>query len=704
MSSLLFTSLILTLLITSQSPVRFTYSLDTTELVAGAINDIKITLRNEGPGTATFLSIRLSPSTSGIAILSPPIVFRKIEPNQEVSFHVKIAVSRSTYGMIAILLMQVTYYDVYATMMFTDTFTLSFRVTKISKLEVVGVHVKGKDIIIRLRNVGPVPLCNVSLSMIADNNIVGMPLIHRLSYIDVNEVVNVTFTLTRAYEYVVLRITYNDGWIDEYGIRLPKTIHRVSIVSVVRIGDIVRVKIRNENLFDLENLTVSLKYAGVLVGIPYRITVPLIPASSEVEVEFKVSTNLNTLTVSIEYPDGYLEEENVSVIMYRRASVEIRCLFPEKRVDLGSKAEYPLWLVNKGKAGIYTLRVDGLPNSMNYRFIKDGVEIGAVYLEEGGQTLVTLEVDVPVLPINFTVGKIITFNVSVLTEDDLQAGLIALKLIPTLTRGLRAHSKAWYGGMFTAYQNIHYPGIPYSTGLIPKGSSVAAIFRLEAGEYAFLLYGRYVGSRCDLNLYLFDLDGKRIAVSANGPGKPELVILGTDRKKDILVIVANEEATSAEVGEGVILAVRVIKPPNETEVVTKEPLYQACLLIEIPSISGGMLMFRLYGGSGHLTIYRFTTNRDRMDYDPFLPGGERTVHFDNSTVINHWVSRGEEMVLLVIRTESETRIRISCTFTGRLKMTTGAYKRDIAIAVALMLTIIMALTILREERLIKLSR
>lgn len=74
--------------------------------------------------------------------------------------------------------------------------------------------------------------------------------------------------------------------------------------------------------------------------------------------------------------------------------------------------------------------------------------------------------------------------------------------------------------MFTTSQNIHYPGVPYSTGLLSKGSFIAAIFRLNAGTYAFLLYGPYLGSRCDLNLYLFDLSGKLLAVSANDSGEP----------------------------------------------------------------------------------------------------------------------------------------------------------------------------------------
>ena len=505
----------------------------------------------------------------------------------------------------------------------------------------------------------------------------------------------------KNYEYVVLKITYDDGWIDQVGIRVPKPSHRISVVSVMRIGEMIKVRLRNECGMNLRNVTVSLKYAGVLIGIPYRITIPLIMANSEVEVKFKVESDLNTLTVSIEYPDGFAEEETVTIILYKEYSVEIRCLFPEKNVDLGLKADYPLWLVNRGRAGVYKLAVYGLPSSMTYRFIKDGLEVGAIYLSEGEQTLVTLEIDVPILPVNFTVGRTISFNVSVLTEENIEAGSVMLKLTPVLTRGLQAYSKAWLGKKLSMYQRIHYPGIPYSTGLISKGSSVAAIFELLKGEYAFILYGPYVGTHCDLNLYILDLNGQRLATSANRPGEPELAFLKVNNKKDILVIIANEEATSAEAGEGIILVIKTIKPPNETDLVIKGPLYQAALLVQIPSPTGGTLTIKLQGSKGHIVVYRFTTNRERMEYDPFLPKGDKTVIFKNSTSIDYWVSRGEDYILLLIMTKSEAHIRVECNLTQKLKVTTGTYERDVAVAIAIIVTGLMALILSRGEVLIR---
>jgi len=704
MGCLLFILVALVLLTTSPAPTRFTYSLSSTKLVAGTINDVKITLRNRGPNTAKFVSIKISSSTPGVAVLSPPVVFNEIRQGHSVNFKVRIAVSRGVYGEIVTLNMQITYSDISGAALFTDMFTLSFRVTEISRLELVSVSREGKFVIIKLRNIGPIPINDVSINLLTDDGVIGVPSSYRLSEVGINETVTIKFALKKSREYANLRITYNDGWRDELRIELPRPSHRISVVSVSRKGENVKVKIKNEGILDLENVTISLKYAGALVGIPYRITIPLIAAGDEVEVTFKVRTDLNTVTVSLEYSDGYSEEETVSINIDEEASVDVRCLFPEKSVDLGSKVEYPLWLVNRGSAGIYMLRVEGLPDSVDYRFIKDGVEVRAVYLEEGGQARITLEVEIPGIPVNFTVGEAIGFNISVLTEGGRLAGSLELKLTPVLTKSLRVYSKAWYGEILMASQSVHYPGVPYSTGLLPKGASIATMFRLEASEYAFLLYGQYIGSRCDLNMYIFDLSGRCLAVSANDPGKPELVFLKLNKRKDVIVIVANEEATSIEAGEGVILAVKTVKPPSESELLIRDPLYQACLLVQLPSHSGGILTVEVQGGPGEAYLYRFTTNRDKMKYDPFLPKEGRLVSFNDSTSISYQVIRGEELILLMIKAESDMRIHVRCGFSGGIRVSTKLYEKDLATAIALIVTAITILIILRGERMMKLSR
>ncbi len=465
----------------------------------------------------------------------------------------------------------------------------------------------------------------------------------------------------------------------------------------MRKGEDVRVRIRNEGSLDLKNITLLIKYAGVLVGTPYRVTIPFIAAGDEAEAVFRVQAGLDTLTIRLECPNGYSEEETVSVSIDKAASVDVRCLFPERRVDLGSKTSFPIWLVNKGGAGIYTFKVKGLPSSIDYRFIRDDVEVGAVYLEEGGQAMIALETVIPSIPVNFTVGEVIDFYVNVFTEDGELAGSARLKLIPVISRGLRAYSNAWYGKMLTTSQNIHYPGVPYSTGLLFKGSSVAAIFRLDAGVYTFLLYGSYVGSRCDLNLYLLDLSGKPLAVSANDSGKPELIILSLDKPTTVLTVVANEEATSSGDGEGIILVTKTIVPPDELELSISNPIFQDCVLIRLPSSSGGMLSIKVDGGSGEMSIYRFTTNKDRMSYDPFIPGGYQRTVFNGSTNIDYWVMRGDNMVLLTVKARMETHIRVKCAFSEELKVSTGLYERDIAVATAILVTAVMVLMVLKEK-------
>ncbi|RLE62125.1 MAG: hypothetical protein DRJ47_11185, partial [Thermoprotei archaeon] len=435
MKGLLFVLVTLTLLSIFPAPAKFTYSLGTTRLVAGAVNNVRIVLKNIGFSTAAFVNVRLSPSTPGVAILSPPVVFDKVAPGRSVSFNVRIAVNRAVYGSIAMVMMQVIYRDFFSATLFTDTFTLGFQVAEISRLELMKVDREGERVVFKLRNTGPVPIHNVSLSLL-DGGIVGDPPMYRLSVVEVNETVSVIFTLRKNYDYITLRIIYNDGWVDELRTALPKPNYRVSIVSVMRKGEDVRVRIRNEGSLDLKNITLLIKYAGVLVGTPYRVTIPFIAAGDEAEAVFRVQAGLDTLTIRLEYPNGYSEEETVSVSIDKAASVDIRCLFPERRVDLGSKTSFPIWLVNKGGAGIYTFKVKGLPSSIDYRFIRDDVEVGAVYLEDGGQAMIALETVIPSVPVNFTVGEVIDFYVNVFTEDGELAGSARLKLIPVISRGL----------------------------------------------------------------------------------------------------------------------------------------------------------------------------------------------------------------------------------------------------------------------------
>jgi hypothetical protein len=446
-------------------------------------------------------------------------------------------------------------------------------------------------------------------------------------------------------------------------LKLPVKPRHIMVESVERRGENIIVRLINMEKRDEEDVTVSLKYLGAIVGLPYRINIPLIKAGETRTVSFHIPKAYQQITLSIEYSDGFVDEKTFSISVFGGSLVELRCTYPERKVELGSTVYYPLTVINRGLSGVFKLSLTGLPSVFRWAFLKDNTDIQAIYLEEGETAVVTLAVDVPEIPLNYTLDENIPFKVTVTSQSDGTVEELEVSLTPTTTRSLKIYSKAWYGEAFSEIQGLHYTGIPYSTGLLSKGSAVAAKYRLKEGKtYIILLYGPFVGSRSDLNLYFLDMNGQLLAVSAESPGKPEALTVKIPETGRYLIVVSNEETTSKSSGEGVLL-VSELQPASGSITFQLQPLlFQTSTILNITNIPGNTVTLDVRGDNFTILLYPFTSNRERTEYDPFVPRASLTVKSVNGTAeLKYMVKRGDELILMQWKTSQPSKLTVKCS-------------------------------------------
>jgi len=697
---LFFTATILQAFIIESVPVPLTVSTDVVNLVAGAVNEVEITVENNGRLPVAQVQVKLVPATPSVTVIGfSSILIEKIGAGSSYSFKVKLLVPRTIYGSAVSLTIYLYYRDPLTGIQFTDTSTLSFLVKSRCYLEPVFVERKGNKVSIVLRNPSPIKLSNASVHLEYGGVIVSSPYFIKIEAVDSEGNVTLDFKLIGFYDYITIAVTYDDGWTDRYTVKLPGSAHNIVVESVERMGGNVTVKLTNMGEDDEEDIKVSLKYMGAVAGLPYETTIPLIKAGETKLVSFQLPQTYTQITVSIVYPDEFKTEKTFSIGAFSGTLLELRCTYPERRGELGTTVYYPISIVNRGLSDVYKLSVTGLPSLFKWRFLKDNSEIQAVYLEEGQQNVVLLAVDIPKIPLNFTLDKTISFKVTVKPESGGAAGELELKLTPTTTSSLQVYSKGWYGEAISGVQGLHYVGIPYSTGLLPKGSTVSAKYRLEENKtYVILLYGPFVGTRSDLNLYLLDVNGGLLAVSANGQGEPETLTVRIGKTGLYLLVVSNEETTSRSMGEGVLLVSELQPAPGTTTIHLQPPLFQASIIVNLTGLTGTVHL-TVKGGDFTALLYPFSTNREKTRYDPFVPRASTTVKSVNgSAELEYTVKRGDALILVQFKASRPLNLTIECRIQGEKGVEIGLLEQDLIYLAAILATITLIAVALWGEK------
>lgn len=132
--------------------------------------------------------------------------------------------------------------------------------------------------------------------------------------------------------------------------------------------------------------------------------------------------------------------------------------------------------------------------------------------------------------------------------------------------------------------------------MLSKGSAVSAKYKLEEGKtYIILLYGPFVGSTSDLNLYFLDVNGQLLAVSAESKGKPEALTVKIHETGLYLIVVSNEETTSRSSGEGVLIVSELQPASGSITLQLEPPLFQTSTIMNITNLQGSTVHLDITG-------------------------------------------------------------------------------------------------------------
>jgi len=325
-------------------------------------------------------------------------------------------------------------------------------------------------------------------------------------------------------------------------------------------------------------------------------------------------------------------------------------------------------------------------------------------LEEGETAAVTLAVGIPNIPSNFTLDEKIPFKITVTSQSDGTVKELKASLTPTTTSSLEIYSKAWYGEAFSEVQGLHYVGIPYSTGVLSKGSAVSAKYKLEEGKtYIILLYGPFVGSTSDLNPYLLDVDGQLLAVSAESQGKPEALIVKIHETGLYLIVVSNEETTSRSPGEGVLLVSELQPASGSITLQLEPPLFQTSTILNITNMQDNTVHLNVAGDNFTILLYPFTSNRERTEYDPFVPRAFSTIKSVNGTAeLDYTVKRGDELLLIRWKTSRSTKLTVKSSIYKETSTKITLLEQDLIYLTAALATVaLIAIAIWGEKRILR---
>jgi len=202
----------------------------------------------------------------------------------------------------------------------------------------------------------------------------------------------------------------------------------------------------------------------------------------------------------------------------------------------------------------------------------------------------------------------------------------------------------------------------------------------------------------DLNLYLLDVNGGLLAVSANRQGKPEALTVKIRETGLYLIVVSNEETTSRSMGEGVLLVSELQSTPGTTMIRLQPPLFQASIIVNLTGLSG-KIHLKITGGEFTALLYPFTTNRERVRYDPFVSRASTVVKSVNgSAELEYTIKRGDSLLLVQFKADQPLNLTIRCDVYGGQVVDVNLLEQDLMYIAIILATIILIVVALWGEK------
>ena len=666
-------------------------------LVAGVVNEVTISIENIGLQDISSLEVGVVSGTYGAALVRfSSFDVEDFQAESSFEFTLDILVARTLHGSVVSLTVIL---NPGIRGQAIETFDLGYVVNSKSYLEMVNMDREGKEVTLTLRNPSQVRLSNASVQLEYGGVLVGLPYSAKVQSLDPQENITLYFDLADIYDQVTVAITYDDGWTDRFGVKLLGFAHEIIVDSIERKGDDVTISLTNVGESAEKNMIVSLKYMGAVVGLPYEITIPQVLTGETKEVSFELSLAYQQITLRIKYSDGYIEEKGYSVTVFGGRQVELRCTYPEKKPELGTTVSYPLTVINRGLAGVFGFSIEGLPSVFKGAFIKDETNLQAVYLEEGEQAVFVLVVEVPKIPLNYMLEERIPFTVTAISEgetvDELELGLT-----PTTSHVLSIYSKGWYGDVISGVQGLHYTGVAYSTGDLALGESITAKYLLNKDTtYIVMLYGSYVGTNSDLNLFLLNENGHLMDVSAESEGKTETIIIEVEKSGSYLLVVSNEETTSRMLGGGVLLVSELKSIPDSSTLELRSPMFETATIVNVTDLRENKIRLEVEGESLTVLLYPFTSNRERTEYDPFISRAPETVESENGRVILEYnVRRVDELVLIQWKSSQNQSLVVKSSIHENTGVGIQLLDQDMMLAAAVLATLVFIVVAIWGEK------
>lgn len=150
-------------------------------------------------------------------------------------------------------------------------------------------------------------------------------------------------------------------------------------------------------LLTIENLYVSIKVGTTVIGDPFEIKVKKLPLNNTVDLDFKLNSNADEVSVILKYHN---QEDIRNIHLVKKSTVDIvrvSSLQFAQEGQLGNWVDYGIDLERLAEnEKTFTLAVVNLPDKYKYKFTDKGNQLSRVKFSQGNTKYsLTLKVNVP---------------------------------------------------------------------------------------------------------------------------------------------------------------------------------------------------------------------------------------------------------------------------------------------------------------------
>jgi len=174
-------------------------------------------------------------------------------------------------------------------------------------------------------------------------------------------------------------------------------------------------------LLTIEDLYVSIKVGSTVIGDPFEIKVAELPLHESVELDFKLNSQADEVSVSLKYHN---QEDTRNIYLVKKSTediVRVSSMQFAQEGQLGTWVDFGIELERLAEdEATFTLSVLDLPDKFRYKFTDKGSQLSRVKFSQGvTQHSLVLKVNVPeTLPSN-ELRKPISFFVIVGHDEDI---------------------------------------------------------------------------------------------------------------------------------------------------------------------------------------------------------------------------------------------------------------------------------------------